>query len=270
MWRRGANKNAWAGYRLNMSPTPLHLDRKKFSVSPRGCGAPPLCHLNTPLTYELCNVFGVMRCSTDAHLLNLNHSRSMTSTHSIVLERRLIGPGLRLSDISVSWNKQVLCVCCISIVCCDRMCHRQIITSAAVVNLSHTLPVILRAPAKNKVAPIILQRSYGSGRFYALHFSLSRRCDGGAYLLSAAVLPSPPQRRAATHLLHLCSCSSYTWRFAWCSGAVIARWISTGRSRVRIPQQRLRVGKNEEQLCAPATTEALPRFTDPEPGNPQH
>ena len=35
----------------------------------------------------------------------------------------------------------------------------------------------------------------GSGRFYAptpRHFSVSRHCDGGAYLLAAAVLPSPP------------------------------------------------------------------------------
>ena len=44
---------------------------------------------------------------------------------------------------------------------------------------------------------------------YAHHFSvITALCDGSAYLLSVAALSSPPPRRVATHLLHLCS---YNW-----------------------------------------------------------
>ena len=38
----------------------------------------------------------------------------------------------------------------------------------------------------------------GLSGFYARHFPVSAAlCDGGAYLLSVAAIPSPPQRRAA-------------------------------------------------------------------------
>ena len=55
--------------------------------------------------------------------------------------------------------------------------------------------------------------------FYAHHFSVSTAlCDGGAYLLPVAALLPPPQRRAATHLVHLYSCSWPSWpvtAYAW-------------------------------------------------------
>ena len=68
--------------------------------------------------------------------------------------------------------------------------------------VTHALLVLLtKLHRKGKGSPIT---SKGSGRFYAIHFSVSRHCDVGAYLLSVAVLPPPPpQRRAATLFLQL-------------------------------------------------------------------
>ena len=37
----------------------------------------------------------------------------------------------------------------------------------------------------------------GVADFYIHHFSVSRHCDGGAYLLSVAVLRSPPQKEGS-------------------------------------------------------------------------
>ena len=52
-----------------------------------------------------------------------------------------------------------------------------------------------------------------------------------------------------------------------CGMVVLWYRVALGRLSLDIHP---RVDKNEEQLCAAATTDTLPRFTSADPGNLQH
>ena len=61
-------------------------------------------------------------------------------------------------------------------------------------SFSQNMKTDRRAPQKGKRSPITHKGRREVAGSYACHFSVSRHCDGGAYLLSVAILPSPPQR----------------------------------------------------------------------------
>ena len=65
-----------------------------------------------------------------------------------------------------------------------------------------TICVLFFCIKKARVVPSSKGRR-GVVDFSAGHFSASRHCDCGTYLLSIAVLPSPPQKKAAIHSRHL-------------------------------------------------------------------
>ena len=56
---------------------------------------------------------------------------------------------------------------------------------------------------KGNSSPITTKGRREVAGFYARYVHESRDCDGGAYLLSLAVLSAPPRRSAAVHLPQL-------------------------------------------------------------------